>query len=682
MIFENRLKGCFSERCVLEKGKMTNEELLKELADMEDRFRELEAAHKTLQESEERYRNFIENVQESCFETDLAGKFTFINDSMVRGTGFSKEQILGRVAFGRMDPEEREKIIRAYNELFRTGKPITLFSYRYINSKEEVREVENSGSLIRDAEGKPIGFRGVSRDVTDRIKREEELERYREFFENIEDSIFEMDLQGRFTFFNEATCRNTEYSPDELRNFDQRKWYETKEDEERVFKIFNELYRTGEKKKVYEISVLTKSGKKIYFDNSISLVRDAASNPIGFRCISRDITERKKLEQEQERLKEQLIQSEKLEALGTLAGGIAHDFNNLLMGIQGYTSLMLLDLDSTHPNYDKLKAIEEQVKSGADLTRQLLGYAQGGRYVVTNTDLNELVANSISMFARFKKEIRVHQKYEPSLWKVKVDRGQMEQVFLNLYINAWQAMPGGGALYLETNNIVLDEDYVKSHDMTPGNYVKISVTDTGIGMDEKTRQRIFEPFFTTREMGRGAGLGLATVYGIIRGHKGTINVYSEKGHGSTFNIYLPAVEQEEIKPDSPISKIQKKSGAILLVDDDQMIRDVTTALLTRLGYQVITAQSGEEALILYRSNRERIDLAIVDMIMPEMGGGEVIDKLRSINPEARVILSSGYSLNGDAKDIMDRGGAQAFIQKPFQIQELDEKIKEALNVTL
>jgi two-component system cell cycle sensor histidine kinase/response regulator CckA len=662
----------------LEKKDRTNDELLNELAEMQDRYRELEAAYKNVQKSEERYRNFIDNIQEACHEIDLEGNFTFVNEAMARGTGFTKEQILGRPFHARMDNGERKKITRAYVELFQTGKPVNLMQYKYTNNNGEIRSIENSGTLIRDAEGKPVGFRGVSRDVTDRIKREEELERYRDFFENIEDSIFELDLRGRFTFFNEATWRNTEYSPEELRNFDQKKWYATKEEEERISQIFNELYRTGASIKVYEANILTKSGKSIYFDNSISLIRDAAGTPIGFRCISRDITERKRLELEQEKFKERLIQSEKLEALGTLAGGISHDFNNLLMGIQGYTSLMLLEIDSTHPNYDKLKAIESQVKSGADLTRQLLGYAQGGRYVISMNDLNEIAGESLSMFARFKKEIRVHQNFEPSLWKVKADRGQLEQVFLNLYINAWQAMPGGGALYLETSNIVLDEEYVRSYEVDPGQFVKISVTDTGSGMDEKTRERIFEPFFTTKEMGRGAGLGLATVYGIIKGHKGIINVYSERGHGSTFNIYLPAAEQDEIKSATTVLIKSSKLVKILLVDDDQMIREVTAALLTRLGYEVIQAQSGEEALILYRSNRERINLVIVDMIMPEMGGGEVIDQIRFINPQARIILSSGYSLNGDAKDIMNRGGAQAFIQKPFQIQDLAEKIKEVI----
>lgn len=664
----------------MEKEKMTDEELMKELSDMQNRFRELEELYKNLQKSEERYRHFVDNVQEHCYECDLQGRFTFVNEALARDAGYSKERVLGQPYQRNIDPEETKKIFRAFNKLFQTGEPVSSLTFKYKNKEDEERYAENSGSLIRDPEGNPIGFRGITRDVTERMKREKDLERYRDFFENMEDALYETDLQGRLTFFNEALCRNTEYSPKELRNFDTRKFYENKEDVKRVFKTINELSRTGERKNFYGTYALTKSGKKIFYDVSASLIRDAAGNPTGFRCISRDITERKRLEQEQEKLKERLIESEKLEALGTLAGGIAHDFNNLLMGIQGYTSLMLMDIDSTHPNYDKLKAIEAQVKSGADLTKQLLGYSRGGRYLITTTDLNELVANSIQMFARFKQEIRVHQNYDPSLWKVNVDRGQMEQVFLNLYINAWQAMPGGGNLYLETNNIVLDEDYVKAYDGSPGDYVKISVTDTGVGMDEKTRQRIFEPFFTTKEMGRGAGLGMATVYGIIRGHKGFINVYSEKGQGSTFNIYLPASEQVEMERKTPKANMPKHFGTILLVDDDKMIRDVTGAMLKRVGYDVMTGQSGEEALVVYRANRERIDLVIVDMIMPEMSGGEVIDKLRAVNPAVRVILSSGYSLNGEAKGIMDRGDAQAFIQKPFQIQELADKIQEALSV--
>ena len=275
-----------------------------------------------------------------------------------------------------------------------------------------------------------------------------------------------------------------------------------------------------------------------------------------------------------------------MEAIGTLAGGIAHDFNNLLMGIQGYASLTLLDLDPSNPNYERLKRIEEQVQSGADLTKQLLGFARGGRYEVKPADMNEIIEKTSSMFGRTKKEISIHRKYGKDLWSVEVDRGQMEQVFLNLYVNAWQAMPGGGEIYLETENVLLDDEQAFPYSVRPGKYVKIAVTDTGTGMDEKTRERIFDPFFTTKEMGRGTGLGLATVYGIIKGHKGMINVYSEPGHGTTFTIYLPASEKKVVKEKTAAGKILMGTETILLVDDEKMVLEVSKELLASMGYQV------------------------------------------------------------------------------------------------
>ncbi|MBN1665409.1 MAG: PAS domain S-box protein [Deltaproteobacteria bacterium] len=787
----------------MEREKMTREELLCELALMDKRLSELEEAFRLLKKSEERHRNFIDSIDESCYEIDLDGKFTFVNERLALNAGTTKENVLGRSFRGRFLPEEAKRITRIYAEALRTGNPVKNLIYSYLSADGTTRIVENSSSIIQDADGRPVGFRGITRDVTDREERlgeleraknfldnvqdacfevdlngkylffndaacrlmdsnredmlkatsldfftpemaqkvfkmynriyktgeaaphleydiitkngdvrhlqasvslirdadgkpagfrgitrdvterrekESDLERYRAFFENIDDSIFELDLRGRFTLFNQATCRNMEYSPEELRSLPIRARYATKEEADEIFKMFNQVYQTGESVKALENKALTKNGQAVYFDLSISLLYDKLGKPAGFRCISRDITKRKMLEIEQEQLRERLAQAEKLESIGTLAGGIAHDFNNLLMGIQGYTSLMLLEMDPHHPNYNRLKAIENQVINGADLTRQLLGYARGGRYVVTATDLNELLGRTISVFSRTKREIRVYESYAQNLWKVDCDQGQMEQVFLNLFVNAWQAMPGGGNLYLESQNIVLDESYAKNLDCKPGSYVKISVTDTGMGMDERTRQRIFEPFFTTKEMSRGAGLGLASTYGIIKGHKGIINVYSEKGHGATFNIYLPAAESEAKKPEPPASQARTYQGTVLLVDDEKMIREVTGALLKRLGHQVITAESGREAIALYQADRERIDLVIMDMIMPEMGGGEAIDRLREMNPDVKVILSSGYSLNGEAKDILDRGGAQEFIQKPFSLDALSHKVQYILDM--
>jgi nitrogen-specific signal transduction histidine kinase len=384
-----------------------------------------------------------------------------------------------------------------------------------------------------------------------------------------------------------------------------------------------------------------------------------------------DLNDRKRLEQ-------QLLQAQKLEATGTLAGGIAHDFNNLLMGIQGYTSLMLLEMDPSHPQYERLKCIEDQVKSGADLTKHLLGFAQGGRYEVHPTQMNDIIEKSASMFGRTKKEITMHTKLADGLWAVEVDRGQMEQIFMNLYLNAWQAMPGGGEIFLESSNAVLQDDDTHPYEMRPGKYIKITVTDTGVGMDVKTRERVFEPFFTTKAMGRGTGLGLAMVYGIVKGHGGMINVYSEPGHGTTFNIYLPASNKDAFLDEQESQQILKGTETILLVDDERTVLEVSNEILASLGYNVLIAGNGPDALALYLENIERIQLVILDLIMPGMSGGETFERLKQMNSEIRVLLSSGYGMNQQVQKVLDLG-CRGFIQKPFNISHLSKKMREVLN---
>jgi CheY-like chemotaxis protein len=340
---------------------------------------------------------------------------------------------------------------------------------------------------------------------------------------------------------------------------------------------------------------------------------------------------------------------------------------------------MLLDVEPAHAHHERLKAIESIVRSGADLSKQLLGYARGGRYEVKPLNINDVIEKTASMFGRTKKEIEIHQSLLPELWSVEADQVQIEQVLMNLFVNAWQAMPGGGSLYLSSSNVMLDEQYVKAFDTKPGPFVRISVTDTGVGMDEQVKARIFEPFFSTKGMGRGTGIGLASVYGIIRGHKGIIVVYSEKGRGANFNIYLPASEEAAVPLDvGPGVQSVQGHETILLAEDEVMIADVTTQMLKSLGYEVLNASTGEEAAQIYRENRARIDLVIMDMIMPGGGGGPAVDKISEINPEVKVILSSGYSLNGMIKEVMDRGGIRSFIQKPFLINELSAKIREIL----
>jgi two-component system cell cycle sensor histidine kinase/response regulator CckA len=308
----------------------------------------------------------------------------------------------------------------------------------------------------------------------------------------------------------------------------------------------------------------------------------------------------------------------------------------------------------------------------------LLGFAKGGKYEIKPTNMNRLLEQSAEMFGRARKEIRIIFRLETDLWPVEVDRGQINQVLLNLYVNAWQAMPRGGDLYLQTGNLIVDQDFALSKEISPGRYIKMSIADTGVGMDETTKARIFDPFFTTKTMGRGTGLGLASAYGIIKNHSGTINVYSEVGHGTTFTIYLPASNNVVEAESPPSAEFVSGEGLILLVDDEAMVLEVGMQMLEKLGYKVITAESGNIALDILKTRYADIDLVILDMIMPEIGGGETFDRIKQMAPESKVLLSSGYSINGQAVEILRRG-CDGFIQKPFGLTDLSHKIREVLS---
>lgn len=398
-----------------------------------------------------------------------------------------------------------------------------------------------------------------------------------------------------------------------------------------------------------------------------------------------DITELKRTESYKRNLEIKLHQANKMEAIGTLAGGIAHNFNNILMGIQGRVSLIKMDLMASRRVMKHLTGIESSVQSAVSLTRQLLAFARGGKYEVALTDLNKLIYNENRMFGETRKEICIHEYFQEELWAVKVDQGQMQQVLLNLYINAWQAMQRGGDLYVKTENVVRSSGDVNpmkgmgDMDIPDGLYVKITVRDTGTGMNDAICSKVFDPFFTTKKPGSGTGLGLSSVYGIIKNHGGFINVHSQKGQGTAFNIYLPASQEDVEVPMNFQSNIEKGEGTILLVDDEELILEVGEPMLEELGYDVMTASNGEKAIEIFNGNQGRIDLVIVDMIMPGMGGGELFRHLKNIKKDVRVLLASGYSMKGQAEDIL-KMGCVGFIQKPFSLNELSRKIKEVLSV--
>ncbi len=390
-----------------------------------------------------------------------------------------------------------------------------------------------------------------------------------------------------------------------------------------------------------------------------------------------DVTDQRDLEY-------QLQHVRRMDAIGNLAGGIAHNFNNLLMGIQGNVSILIQDKKMGDPAYDELAGIERCIDSGAKLTRQLLSFAKGGRYSLDLEDVNDIVEKSSSMFARTRKEIRVEQHLEEDLVMAEADAAQIELALMDLYVNAWHAMSSGGTLTVSTANVVLDDSFVKPYNLTPGSYLKISVADTGAGMDKKSIQRIFEPFYTTRPMGEGTGLGLASVFGIIKKHKGIITVDSQVGRGTTFSIYLPAARilqraKEKKKPRVIASgkRPEKGSGTILVVDDEEYILNADKAMLNELGYDVLLANGGNEALRIFDENKDRINLLILDLIMPDLSGEIVYDRIKAMRPDVRVILSSGYSIEGQAESILKRG-CDGFIQKPYNLNQLAQKIKQIL----
>ena len=541
------------------------------------------------------------------------------------------------------------------------------------------RWVSVNAAPITGSKGDVVAGISIFHDITERKRADEALkqseEKFRTVFESSPDAItITRRKDGRFVEVNDGFTKMSGYTREEVIGKSHLELNLMIDPEDRT-RFEDKLKRDGEVNG-FEIRYRTKDGairntllaaRPLYFMDEPCLV-----------AMVKDISEMKRTAKEKAKLEKQLQHAQKMESMGTLAGGIAHDFNNLLMGIQGRASLMLMDKDEFHPDFEHLKGIEDYIQNAVSLTRQLLGFARGGKYEVKPSDINELVRKNVEMFGRTRKEIRIHEKYHPHIWTVTVDRGQIGQVMMNLFINAWQAMPGGGELFLETHNAELNEEYLEPYSIPPGKYVKISVTDTGIGMDASIQKRIFDPFFTTKEMGRGTGLGLASAYGIIKNHGGIINVQSEKGRGTTFMIHLPVSESKVVdsKPGS-IEGLRAGNETLLLVDDEEIILDTAKALLERLGHKVFTASGGREAVGLYEERKGRIDAVILDMIMPDMSGGDTFDRLKAINSALKVILASGYSLDGHAREILNRG-CDAFIQKPFNIKEISSKLEAVL----
>jgi two-component system, cell cycle sensor histidine kinase and response regulator CckA len=638
--------------------------------------------------SEEKYRNILESMEEAYLEADLKGNFVFFNDSLSKMLGYSRAELANMNYRNCIEPETIPKIFQTFNEIYRTDKPKTFITHELITKDGSKKIIEMSVSLKRDRSGNPAGFQGVARDVTAKIKAElaikESEERFRMIVENMHDTVWTMDFHLHYKYISPGSSIMTGFTEEEIRTIPLKEQI-TPESYALMEGIMTEAFAlksSGQpvdpkESRTFEVEAYHKDGGTIWIEINATFNRDENGKPLEIVIAGRNITERKKIHKEKEKLEEQLLHAQKMESVGRLAGGVAHDFNNMLNVILGYAELSKMRLTEDNPVMHDIVEIEKAASRSKDITSQLLAFSRKQIIAPKIVNLNEQITGIEKTIAHLiGEDISLFFHTQSDLWNIKIDPSQIEQILFNLIINARDAMPGGGKLTVETFNIQLDEGYCLTHaGFQSGQYVILTVSDNGHGIDTETLKHIFEPFFTTKETGKGTGLGLSTVYGIIKQNGGFINVYSEPGQGTTFKVYFRRTK--EVKPVEEVEEepITRASGTILLVEDDLPLREMTIEMLKTIGYSVLTVDNPIEAVSLCEKGDEHIDLVITDVVMPEMNGRELRDKLAVVRPDIKVLFMSGYTTNVIAHHgVLEKG--VHFLQKPFSMKNLAQKISE------
>ncbi len=650
--------------------KPTYEELARKVQALEEKAALHGQTEAALRESEKQLRIFIENTPAPVAVCDLQMRYLAYSRRWITDYKLDDRNLIGRShydVFETIPSRWKEEHQRCF-----AGEIIENEEEPFVRANGDLEWVRRKVYPWRNTTGAIGGLIMFTEVITERKLAQNALieseEKYRKLVDNATEAIFIIQ-KDTITFSNPKTleilgCENEQFQALRFDEF-------IHPDDRQLTSDMRRRRLAGEDNlpTSYSFRVINRHGTEfIVALNAVRILWEGRPATLNFM---RDITEQKNLEAS-------LQQAQKMEAIGTLAGGIAHDFNNLLLGIQGCNSLMMMDTDPSHPHHDHLKSIEQCVKRATNLTRQLLGYARGGKYEVRPIDINQIIRTIADMFGRTKKDIVIHTAYQDEVWTVDADRTQIEQVLLNLLVNSSQAMPRGGSLYLKTENVNLSRPLTTQHNIPPGRYVKLSVKDTGCGMDEAIRRRVFEPFFSTKQRGQGTGLGLASAYGIVRNHGGFIIVDSIKGLGATFTLFLPASQKQAIEDRPAPGLLFTGEGTVLLVDDEEMMLAVGRKMLDKLGYRVLTANSGQKAIDMFSRHHRQIKLVILDMIMPGLSGSDTFDRLKEIDPSVKVLLSSGFSVEGPARQILERG-CNGFIQKPFDLQTFSEKMRRILD---
>jgi len=612
----------------------------------------------------------------------------FVSENVERLFGYTAEEFMtGDVDYaGCVHPEDLERVTKEVAEFSSKAETTEFVHEPYrIMAKDGSEKVINDWTyIVRDREGRITHYKGIVEDITDRKEAAEALreseEKYRNILESMEEGYYEVDLAGNFTFLNDAMCKIRGYTRDELMGMNNRKYMDT-ETAKKVYKAFNEVYRTQKSIKGYEWKIMRRDGTEGNVEVSVSLIKDLKGKSIGFRGIALDINERKQAEKEKTKLEGQLQQAQKMEAIGTLAGGIAHDFNNILSGIMGYAELAKMKAPEGSKVIADLDKLIKSSERAAALIKQILTISRHHKKEQRPVQVRYIVNEALNLLkATLPTTIEIREDLAKDAGIVNADPTQMHQVIMNLGTNAGHAMQeGGGVLEVSLANVELDDLSVSKHlDLDAGFYLRLTVSDTGYGMTSEIMERIFDPYFTTKDTGEGTGLGLSVAQGIVEAHGGTITVYSEMGNGTTFHVYLPVILEEEREEEESEGPLPTGSERILFIDDEQVLIEIASQMLEQLRYEVVTTRSSVQALELFRAEPDRFDLVITDMTMPRMTGDKLAQELIKIRPDIPVILCTGHSRLVSEEKAKDMG-IWAFVMKPISIRAMAETVRRVLD---
>jgi len=644
-------------------------------------------ADEALRASNERFELIVQATNDAVWDWNLVTGTVSWSEGLETLFGYRVDDVASEASrwYEHIHPDDQDRVVSGVSHVLASGGRNWFDEYRYQRSNGSYAHVLDRAFVLRAEDGTALRMIGAMMDVTYRKSAEEALQRaeekYRSIFENAVEGIFQSTPDGRFITVNPALVRMLGYDSTEdlissladietqlYTDRERRSEFQRFMDEQGIVQRFeNQVYR--------------KDQSVLWISESGRAVRSAAGEILFYEGTIEDITTLKETEAARLRLEGQLLQAQRIESIGLLAGGVAHDFNNLLTAIIGYGQLVERRLGPAHPLGSEVKQIVEAGQRAAALTSQLLAFSRQQTLIPRTINLNDTLSNLTNMLRRIiGEDVDVRFQGGSGLYSVLADAGQIEQVIMNLAVNARDAMPEGGRLIIETRNVTLDEAYCREHVWArPGNYAQISVSDEGVGMDAEVQRRIFEPFFTTKQVGKGTGLGLSVAYGIIKQHDGLIHAYCAPGHGTTFKIYLEAHGTAASDLSGPIPRVRGGNETLLVAEDEITLRSLAKSNLESLGYRVLLASDGEEAVVAYEAAMNEIDLVILDLIMPRMGGREAYERIRGLGGrECPVIFMTGY-----APEILDAefpgAGSVELVQKPYGADELGRKVRELLD---